>query len=64
MAIQQIRNAQGHLIGTITDGAGGQQDARDAQGKYRGSFDPRTNVTRNASGRVVGTGNLLASLIH
>ncbi|MEC7567060.1 MAG: hypothetical protein VX738_15370 [Planctomycetota bacterium] len=64
MATQQIRNAKGQLIGTITDTAGGQQAARDAQGKYQGSYDPRSNVTRNAAGRVVGTGNLLASLIH
>ena len=64
MSTQQIRDQKGHLLGTISSGANNQQNARDVRGRFLGSYDPHTNVTRNASGRAIGTGNSLASLIR
>ena len=64
MSTQQIRDQKGRLLGTISVGPNKQQNARDGQGRFLGSYDPHTNVTRDASGRAIGTGNSLASLIR
>jgi len=64
MRVQQIRDQKGRLVGTISNGPNRQQNARDARGRFLGSYDPHTNVTRNAAGRAIGTGNSLASLIR
>ena len=64
MSTQEIRDRKGHLLGTISSGPNNQQNARDARGRFLGSYDLHTNVTRDASGRTIGTGNSLASLIR
>ena len=64
MSTQQIRDQKGHLLGTISSSPNNQQNARDSHGRFLGSYDPHTNVTRDASGRAIGTGNSLASLIR
>ncbi|MCS5629401.1 MAG: hypothetical protein NZ744_01135 [Pirellulaceae bacterium] len=64
MSTQQIRDQNGRLLGTISVGPNKQQNARDGRGRFLGSYDPHTNVTRDASGRAIGTGNSLASLIR
>lgn len=64
MGIHQIRDQKGHLLGTISSGPNEQQNARDSRGRFLGSYDPHTNVTRDASGRAIGTGNSLASLVR
>ncbi len=64
MSTQQIRDQKGRLLGTISTGPNQQLNARDARGRFLGSYDPHTNVTRDASGRAIGTGNSLASLIR
>ena len=48
---------------TIDTGADGRQTGRDARFRTVGYYDPRSNITRDAQFRMVGTGNLLASLI-
>ena len=64
MSIQQIRDQNGRLLGTISSGPNNQLNARDGRGRFLGSYDSHTNVTRDASGRAIGTGNSLASLIR
>jgi hypothetical protein len=64
MSTQQIRDAKGHLLGTISSGPNAQQNARDGRGRFLGSYDPHTKVTRDASGRAIGTGNSLPTLIR
>ena len=64
MSTQQIRDQKGHLLGTISSGPNEQRNARDGRGRFLGSYDPHTNVTRDAAGRAIGTGNSLASLIR
>jgi hypothetical protein len=64
MSTQQIRDQNGRLLGTISVGPNKQQNARDGRGRFLGSYDPHTNVTRDASGRAIGTGNSLASLVR
>ena len=64
MSTQQIRDQNGRLLGTISVGPNKQQNARDGRGRFLGSYDPHANVTRDASGRAIGTGNSLASLVR
>tara|TARA_B110000495_G_scaffold192720_1_gene197187 strand:+ start:724 stop:918 length:195 start_codon:yes stop_codon:yes gene_type:complete len=64
MGIQQIRDQKGHLLGTISSEPNEQQNVRDSRGRFLASYDPHTNVTRDASGRAIGTGNSLASLVR
>lgn len=64
MSSQVLRDNQGRVIGTMTSNENGVIEARDANGRYLGSYDPRTEITRNSRGRVVGLGNLLGTLIR
>ena len=63
MPDQQLKDKSGKLIGTIKTQVGGKQEIRDASGRIKGTFDPKSNVTKDNSGRLVGTGNLLATLL-
>lgn len=60
---QELRDSNGRPIGTITTVANGKQEGRDANGRLKGSYDPKTNHTRDSNGRVVGKGNMLAALV-
>jgi hypothetical protein len=61
---QTLRDARYHIIGTIDTAADGKQTARDARNHIVGCYDPRTDLTRDAQSRTVGSGNLLASLVR
>ena len=60
MAQQELRNKSGKLLGKIETN-GNRQTLRDASGKLLGAFDG--THTRDASGKLVGNGNLLATLL-
>jgi hypothetical protein len=59
----QLRDSNSRTIGTITTTPGGKLEGRDASGRMKGSYDPKTNQTRDSNGRVVGRGNVLAAVI-
>ncbi|MDR0877435.1 MAG: hypothetical protein LBN21_05235 [Treponema sp.] len=63
MATQELKNANGHLIGTIRDGNSGRLEIYDASGWLKGTYDPQSNQTKDSSGWVIGTGNLLTTLL-
>lgn len=63
-AQHELRNAAGKLLGTIKVVSAIRWEARLANGKLVGTYDPKTDTTREASGRLVGKGNQLAALIH
>jgi YD repeat-containing protein len=63
MQDQVLRDRNGRMIGTIRAGINGRLTASNKDGRLVGSFDPSTNTTSNASGRVVGQGNLLSALV-
>lgn len=63
MAGQELRDRGGRLLGTIRAMNGGRLEARDAGAGLKGTYDPKTNETRDARGQLVGTGNQLALLI-
>lgn len=59
---QVLRDSNGRVFGRISTSADGVQSLRDARGAPQGTYDPKTNKTRDARGVVVGDGNLLAAL--
>jgi len=62
MQTQEIRDRVGVLLGTLyLDSAA--EELRDRTGTYLGKFDRRANETRDRTGRLVGTGNLLMTLL-
>jgi len=62
VANQVLRDKTGKKIGEISE-LSGKLIIRDATGRKKGEFDPKTSVTRDASGQKVGTGNLLTTLL-
>jgi len=63
MPTQDLRDRSGRLIGRIEIKSDGKQEIRDASGRLKGHYDPKSNQTRDSSGRLVGTGNLLTTLL-
>ena len=59
-----IRDARGVCMGCVEYHDNGEVVARDSMGHYLGSYNPRENITRDAMGRYVCEGNMVASLIH
>jgi hypothetical protein len=64
MADQQIRDNMNRLMATVKTLSTGKQEIRDAQNRMLGTYDPRTNETRDAMNRLVAKGNVLSSLIR
>ena len=62
MATQDLRDRTGKLLGRIKE-VGGKFEIRSATGALKGKYDSKTNETRDATGRLVGKGNLLSSLL-
>ena len=63
MADQQIKDRNGRLLGTIKTLPNGRQEIRDRAGMLKGSYEPRTDETRNRAGIRVGKGNQLTTLL-
>ena len=63
MSSQDLRTASGQLIGRVVNLSSGKQEIRSPSGQLKGTYDPRTNETRDPSGRLVGKGNLMSSLL-
>lgn len=63
MADQVLRDNRGITIGRISTDRNGVQTIRDARGMKKGTYDPKTNKTRDDRGMSVGTGNLLTTLL-
>lgn len=60
---QQLCDSNGRPIGTITPTSNGRLEGRDANGRLKGTYDPKSDQTRDSNGRVVGNGNMLAAVI-
>ena len=63
MQDQQLRDKNGKLMGTIKTLANGKMEIRDHTGRCKGTFDPKTNETRDPNNKVVGRGNFLSTLL-
>ncbi len=63
MADQVLKDKRGRTIGKISTASNGVQTIKDAKGRKKGTYDPKSNKTKDAQGRSAGTGNLLTSLL-
>ncbi len=63
MADQELRDKSNRLIGEIKQLTNGKLEIRDASNRMKGTYDPKTNETRDAQNRTVGKGNLLTTSI-
>ena len=64
MAAQEFRDQNLRLIGWVKTRSDGRLEARDVTGTIKGTYDPRTNETRDSVGRLVGRGNWLAKFFR
>lgn len=58
-----IRNRSSKEVGYIMTDSKGRQTAYNIKGEKLGSFDPKTNITKNNKNVSMGSGNLLAGII-
>ncbi|MGH7342044.1 MAG: hypothetical protein ACREKH_16255, partial [Candidatus Rokuibacteriota bacterium] len=63
VADQVLKDKRGFTIGKISTASNGVQTIRDEKGFTKGTYDPKTNTTKDARGFTVGRGNLLATLL-
>ena len=62
MRSHELRDRHGRLLGTIKI-YGDRQELRDRTGTLLGTYDARADQTRDRTGRLVGSGNLLTTLL-
>lgn len=63
MSTQTLKDSKYRIIGYIETRPDGTQVGKDEKYRVKGYYDPKTNKTKDANYRIVGEGNLLASLI-
>ena len=51
MADQVLKDKQGRKIAAISTASNGVQTIKDAQGRKKGTYDPKSNTTKDAQGR-------------
>ena len=61
---QEIRDRSNILVATIYTDRDGRQEIRDKSNVTLGSYYPAHNQTRDRGNRIVGSGNLLTTLIR
>ena len=60
---EDLRDKNGNLLGRIIQRSDGKLEGRDKNGNLRGTYDPRTDETRDRNGNLVGHGNMLSGLV-
>uniref|UniRef100_A0A831ZIT9 Uncharacterized protein n=1 Tax=Desulfacinum infernum TaxID=35837 RepID=A0A831ZIT9_9BACT len=63
MADQELRDKNNRLLGKIRTLPNGKLELRDASNRFKGTYDPKKNETRDHRNRLVGKGNLLPMLL-
>ena len=61
--IQELRDNMNRKLGTIEQEFNGNLIIRDNMNIVKGTYNPTTNQTRDNMNRLVGTGNLLTTLL-
>jgi uncharacterized coiled-coil DUF342 family protein len=64
MADQEIRDRRNTLLAKIKTLSEGRQEIRDSRNTLLGTYNPKTNETRDARNNLVAKGNVLTSLIR
>ena len=63
MADQILRRPNGTILGKLVDRSATEQWLYDSAGRCVGIYHKDTNLTKDQAGRLVGTGNLLVTLL-
>lgn len=63
MGDQQIRDNLNRLLATIKTHPSGKQEILTPLNKLLGTYDPKSNETRDTLNRLIAKGNVLTSLI-
>ncbi len=63
MSTQTLKDSNHLILGYIDTESDGRQVGKDASHRIKGYYYPQTNETKDENHRIVGHGNLLASLI-
>lgn len=63
MSTQTLKDSHYRVIGYIETKSDGSQVGKDPHYRIKGYYDPKTNQTKDAHYRIVGSGNLLAALV-
>ncbi len=63
MPQQTLKDRNNNTIGYIQTDSKGKQTIKDKNLVVKGYYDPETNVTKDRNHRVIGRGNLLATLL-
>lgn len=63
MKNQELRDGNRKLLGIIKTLGSGILELRDSHSKLLGTYDPKSNETRDPSRRLIGRGNLLTTLL-
>jgi len=61
---QILRDKQNRMIGIIETDSNDIQTLRDKTNKKLATYDPKTNKTRDIYGHLIGTGNLMMTLLY
>lgn len=59
-----IREFSGKIIGWLEDDGNGNQRISNFVGRYLGTYEKSTNLTRNFVGKIIAHGNILTSLLY
>ena len=63
MSKQELRDRQNRLIGTLNTNNNRVIELRNKHNELLGRYDPSTNQTRDKRNYLIGSGNLLSSLL-
>lgn len=63
MEDQVLRDRTNRLLGVIKTDARGIQTLYDPVNRKKGTYDPKTNETKDTVNRIIGKGNLLVTLL-
>ena len=62
--ITYLRDANNAMIGKTRIRSNGRAELFDRNNAYLGHYDPKTNMTRDHNGALIGKGNLLGALLR
>ena len=63
MADRELRDRHNKLLGKIKTKNNGKLELRDSHNSLKGTYDPKTDQTRDNHNKLVGKGNLLTTLL-
>ena len=63
MADQDLKGKNGNLMGRIKCLSNGKSELRDKNGNLKGTYDPKSNDTRDRNGNLFARGNMLTTLL-